>query len=112
MSNEHPAHGNNTELYSRIYISLNAIPAGSVVTYGTLARLTGCGPRQVGRALRTLPKDSKLPWFRVINSRGRISLPAGEGYEVQRWHLTREGVEFKPSGCIDLKSFGWEGSDG
>lgn len=97
----------DNELYPRIYATLNAVPAGSVTTYGAIAKLVGCGPRQVGQALRALPKDSKLPWFRVINSSGRISLPPGSGYEVQRERLEQEGVEFNLKGRVNLRRFGW-----
>ena len=102
----------NSELYSRIYATLDAVPAGFVTTYGTIAKLAGCGPRQVGQALRALPKDTKLPWFRVINSSGCISLPPGYGYEVQRERLEQEGIEFNLKGRINLRRFGWHLADG
>lgn len=96
-------------IYPEIYAVINAVPAGKVVSYGAIAKIVGCGPRQVGYALRALPQDTKLPWFRVINSSGKISLAKGQGYETQQQLLEQEGVEFNLSGRIDIKRFGWHG---
>ncbi len=96
-------------IYPEIYAVINAVPAGQVVSYGAIAKIVGCGPRQVGYALRALPQDTKLPWFRVINSSGKISLPKGQGYETQQQLLEQEGVEFNLNGRIDIKRFGWHG---
>jgi len=98
----------NSELYPKIYATINAIPAGSVTSYGAIAKMVGCGPRQVGYALHALPKDSKLPWHRVLNHAGKISLPAGSGYIKQRALLEQEGVEFSLKGRVDIKRFGWQ----
>lgn len=97
----------SSDLYPQIYALVNEIPAGHVATYGQLAEMVGCGPRQVGYALHALPKDTQLPWFRVINREGRISLPPGEGYDRQRQLLELEGVEFDLKGRIDLARFAW-----
>ena len=98
----------DSELYPKIYATINAIPAGLVTSYGAIAKMVGCGPRQVGYALHALPEDSKLPWHRVLNHAGRISLPPSAGYERQRTLLEQEGVEFSLKGRVDLKRFGWE----
>lgn len=74
---------------------LAAVPPGKVTTYGDLAKAAGFKTysRQVARVLKQLPRDSKLPWFRVINSQGRISLPAGsDAFDKQKHHLLEEGV--------------------
>ena len=61
---------------SRVFTALAEVPPGTVVTYGQLARLAGLpnGARQVGRILGNLPRDTQLPWHRVINAAGKISL--------------------------------------
>ena len=71
------------------------IPPGKVATYGQLAALVGfpSHARLVGRTLRNLPADSKLPWFRVVNAGMRISLTGG-GAARQRRLLEAEGVTF------------------
>lgn len=81
----------------RIWQVVAAIPKGSVATYGQVANLAGMPShaRLVGRTLSELPKDTKLPWHRVINASMRISLRSGStGHNLQRSRLEGEGVEF------------------
>ena len=62
-----------------VYQIVAAIPHGKVSSYGTVARLAGY-PRHarfVGRLMSQLPKDTQLPWHRVLRSDGHIALPAG-----------------------------------
>ncbi|PHS60917.1 MAG: cysteine methyltransferase [Thalassobium sp.] len=98
-----------SDFYERLYTALAAIPAGRVVTYGQLAALAGRpgGARWAGRVLSQLPKDTQLPWFRVINAQGRLSFPVGSAAALrQQGLLVREGIEFSDSGRINLKRFG------
>lgn len=94
----------------RIYQILAAIPAGSVTTYGDIARLAGSprAARQVGSVLKRLPEGSTLPWHRVINSTGQISL-IGDDLLRQREALIHEGVEVSRDGKIPLKRYRWMG---
>ncbi|MGR6870786.1 MGMT family protein [Pseudomonas sp. HK3] len=78
-----------------IYIALSQVPYGHTVSYGALARSAGFQnhSRHVGRLLKNLPKDTQLPWHRVVNSQGKISLPEGsDSYKEQRARLLSEGV--------------------
>ena len=104
MSNE--AAPNLTE---RICHFVASIPSGMVSTYGTIAALAGNhrAARQVVRTLNTQSQKHDLPWQRVINSQGRISLPAGGPAETQQRLLEAEGVEIDAHGRIDLEVFGW-----
>jgi methylated-DNA-protein-cysteine methyltransferase-like protein len=93
------------------YDVIERIPPGCVATYGQIAALAGLPgyARQVGYALAALPEASAVPWQRVINSRGEVSLrhePGRDGH--QRHLLEEEGVHFGPLGRIDLGRFGWE----
>jgi len=100
----------DADINLRIWQVVSAIPAGRVSTYGAVARKAGLAraARRVGQALRKLPPDTRLPWHRVVNAQGRISLPAGSmSARTQRERLAREGVEFRPSGVIDLNRYGW-----
>ena len=95
----------------RIWQVVAAIPAGRVASYGQVAELAGLGrgARQVGRALRILPGDTRIPWHRVINAQGRISLPTNSrGYYIQKERLQAEGVEFTLAGKIRLQQFRWQ----
>jgi methylated-DNA-protein-cysteine methyltransferase-like protein len=93
--------------YARIYAVVRSIPRGRVATYGQVARLAGLanGARQVGYALHALPEHTAVPWHRVVNARGAISLRGG-GDMTQRILLVREGVLFGAGGRIDLAAHG------
>jgi methylated-DNA-protein-cysteine methyltransferase-like protein len=101
-------------LYRKIWEMVSRIPRGKVATYGQIAALAGQPgqARLVGYALHRLPEGSKVPWQRVVNSRGEISLRARSlvsGAEAhQRWMLEQEGVTFDRLGRIDLKRHGWK----
>ena len=93
--------------YQKIYETVSQIPRGSVATYGDVAERAGLPghARLVGYALAASESDD-LPWHRVINARGRVSLPRGDGRE-QRDRLIAEGVVFGPRETIDLLRFRW-----
>ena len=95
---------------SAICKAIRRIPKGKVATYGQIAALAGNprDPRSVGWVLHGCTQSEKLPWFRVINREGKISLPPGEGYELQRALLESEGVRFDFRDRIDLKEFQWQ----
>ncbi len=101
-------------LYRRIYRLVGMVPPGRVATYGQIARLAGrCSARNVGYAMSSVPPESLVPWHRVINSRGRISVrSAGEPCDAQRQMLESEGIVFGPGEKVDLEVFGWEGPAG
>jgi methylated-DNA-protein-cysteine methyltransferase-like protein len=96
---------------SQIISLIKRIPRGKVASYGQIAALAGNprGARAVIWLLHSSSDKEKLPWHRVINSRGTISLQPGQGYEEQRALLESEGVEFGLQGKIDLKRFQWPG---
>jgi methylated-DNA-protein-cysteine methyltransferase related protein len=99
-----------SEKYQRIYGVVSRIPRGRVATYGQVASLARL-PRQarlVGYALNVLPAGTAVPWFRVVNAQGRISLrSSGMGFdELQAKLLTRERVRFV-AGTIPLDRFQW-----
>jgi methylated-DNA-protein-cysteine methyltransferase-like protein len=96
--------------YHRIYRVVRHIPRGRVATYGVVARLAGRpgAARTVGWALSALGEESDVPWWRVLNASGRISLGARDhAVVVQRALLLREGVKFAPGGAVNLSLFGW-----
>jgi methylated-DNA-protein-cysteine methyltransferase-like protein len=101
-------------LYRRIYAAVRKIPRGRVSSYGRIAKLVGsCGARQVGYAMAALPDGSSVPWQRVVNHKGEISLRrSGDGELRQRRLLEAEGVLFSLRGRIDLKVYGWPGLKG
>src|SRR5690625_1298857 len=89
--------------FTKNVISLiQSIPYGHVATYGQIAKAAGNGraARQVARILHSMSDKYQLPWHRVVNAEGKISLTASE----QREMLEMEGVEFSLHGSIDLNN--------
>ena len=97
--------------YDSIWKSVQKIPYGRVATYGQIAREAGMEShaRLVGYALHAIPRGLEIPWHRVINSSGRISLP-GLSARRQKALLEKEGIQFSPAGKENLKVFQWTGS--
>ena len=101
---------NSEPLYSRIYKIVKRIPEGYVATYGQVASLAGLPgqARLVGYALNALKDGTRIPWHRVINAKGKISIrstPGGDTY--QRHLLEDEGILFDSNGTISLERFLW-----
>ena len=97
--------------YARVYAVVRRIPRGRVATYGQVAALAG-RPRHarlVGYALHALPDRTTVPWHRVVNAEGRISVrrTAPAAGLTQRLLLEREGVRFDARGRVSLERFGW-----
>ncbi|MDE0513824.1 MAG: MGMT family protein [Gammaproteobacteria bacterium] len=95
--------------YATIYHWVRRVPEGKVATYGQIAGLAGkCSARQVGYAMAALPDGSGIPWHRIINGQGKISLRTGsEGHHLQRILLEAEGIVFSADDTIDLIIYRW-----
>ncbi len=102
-----------------VWLIVRQIPPGSIATYGQIAALIppppgmslqdyrAWGARWVGSAMAACPDD--VPWQRVVNSQGKLSLRPGGGYEIQHQLLEQEGVTFDERDRINLKRHQWEG---
>ena len=105
------------DISAAVWRVVAAIPPGRVCTYGDVAARAGYPrhARAVGRILKHLPADSSLPWHRVVNAQGRISLPVeSESHRRQRERLEAEGLRFdvggnigKNAGRISLSVYRW-----
>jgi methylated-DNA-protein-cysteine methyltransferase-like protein len=98
----------------KIWQTVLAIPAGKVACYGQIADLAGLPGRArlVGQALAAVPikgwQGQTVPWYRVINAQGRISLAAdSENFARQRDLLQAEEVVVRGA-RIKLKDFQWQ----
>ncbi len=93
----------------RVIKIIQKIPAGKVATYGQIASLAGNNKaaRQISRILHSSSGKYDLPWHRVINSQGRISLRSGDGLEMQKAILESEGIQII-NDRIDLAIFQWK----
>ena len=100
--------------YLAIYKVVKKIPHGRVAMYGQIAALAGMprAARQVGYALRATPDNIKIPWHRVVNAQGRVSMRLrgwqSGGDDLQKILLEAEGVEFDETGKMNLKRYRWE----
>ncbi|WP_337008110.1 MGMT family protein [Pantoea sp. AS142] len=92
----------------RIWQIVAAIPPGRVATYGDVALLAGSprAARQVGGVLSRLPEHTTLPWHRVVNRHGTLSLQ-GDRLLRQRDALETEGIEMSDDGKLDLETYRW-----
>lgn len=100
------------QLYERIYAVIRTIPPGKVASYGQIAQIVGgCSARMVGYALAALKENitgEEVPWQRVINAQGRVSVHGdGVGNAIQEELLRQEGVEFDAQGRVDWVVVGW-----
>jgi methylated-DNA-protein-cysteine methyltransferase-like protein len=117
---------NATEFFETVWKIVRLIPAGQVSTYGQIASMIPppdgvepgdydrLGPVWVGKAMNAVSfkDDRTIPWQRVINSQGGISLPEGSRVAAdQKTRLQNEGVRFGKSEKVDLNAFGWDGPD-
>jgi len=89
--------------------TIKKIPRGKVATYGQIAAVAGNprAARLVVWLLNSSSQKDKLPWHRVVNSKGQISLKPGHGYEIQKVMLLKEGVKFDDKEIIDFDRFLW-----
>jgi methylated-DNA-protein-cysteine methyltransferase related protein len=97
--------------------AVRSVPAGRVTTYGRVAEAAGRpgAARAAGAVLRALPEGTNVPWWRVVDRRGEITIPrSGHADALQRALLEAEGVRLSDAGRIELERYGWsqhEGSD-
>ena len=102
----------DVDWYRNVWKVVSEIPSGHVLTYGEVARLAGLprAARRVSQALRRAPRDMELPWHRVINSQGKISIPEdSSAWKMQKDRLEKEGVVFL-NGKVNLDQFGYRGA--
>jgi methylated-DNA-protein-cysteine methyltransferase-like protein len=104
--------------YEQVYAVARRIPKGQVTSYGRIAAMLGApnAARAVGYALRALkdrqgdPTYDDVPWQRIVNSQGRISIVNREfGAQLQAELLRSEGVVVSEELSIDLDVYLWPG---
>lgn len=106
-----PPPSSQTMTHEMIFAVVRRIPPGRVATYGQVAALAGFPrhARQVGYALSALHVDAPVPWHRVVNAQGAISMRAGGagGAMLQRMRLEQEGVLLR-GGRVRLAEYRWD----
>ena len=112
MSGQDDTSLREASVYERIYAITCQIPPGRLASYGQIAAIEGRSTaRMVGYAMAATGAR-RVPWQRVINSRGTVSERRhGGGTSRQRALLESEGVAFDRRGRVDFDLFGWAGPD-
>jgi methylated-DNA-protein-cysteine methyltransferase related protein len=112
---------NPKEFQAKVWALVRLIPKGKVATYGQIAsfiqsppgydpkNFASFAPRWVGGAMASCPEG--IPWHRVVNSQGMISLRGAGGGKLQKELLLNEGVQFDEKDRIDLRKYRWTGPD-
>ncbi|PJJ27192.1 MGMT family protein [Lacrimispora celerecrescens] len=97
-----------TQFTEEVLVIIKGIPYGRVMSYGRVARLAGNtrGARQVVRILHSMSEKYNLPWHRIINSKGKISITDKRYAAFQRELLISEGIEVSEDGYIDISTYG------
>ena len=100
----------NESFSQKVKSIIKKIPTGKVATYGQIATYAGNprASRQVAWILHSSSRKDNLPWHRVINSKGRISLPHNGGYETQKELLEKEGIAFNEDDKINFDHYLWQ----
>jgi len=94
----------------RIWATIRGIPEGKVASYGQVAEIAGVprGARQVGYALRHLPRGHDVPWHRVITASGKIAfLEGSDAFREQSRRLQEEEVAIL-KGRVDMGKYRWQ----
>ena len=96
-----------TPFTERAIAIMKSIPAGQVMTYGQVAELAGNkrAARQIVRILHSMSNKYDIPWHRVINAKGEISIKDEEGKFTQKEKLTAEGITVMHNGKVSLVNY-------
>ena len=88
---------------------IQSIPKGKVVSYGQVAAYIGIprAARQVGWILRSLEDGVSMPWWRVVNNTGRISIEVNlhNDKELQKKLLQQEGVAVNEDYILNIEKY-------
>ncbi|GEM_PF-667446 len=96
-------------LFFRILEIVKNVPYGKVSTYGQIASIVGISDaRKVGFALSSLKEGQQVPWHRIVNAAGKISLKDPLSAEYQKKLLEAEGVVFREDDSVDLSRYLWQ----
>lgn len=90
---------------------VSQIPKGKIASYGFIAILAGKprGAREVGWILFSISPDSNIPWWRVINSKGFISIKNSMiSKKFQKEMLEKENIYVDNKFMVDLKKYHWK----
>ncbi|MBI2414429.1 MGMT family protein [candidate division WWE3 bacterium] len=99
-----------TKFKENVIKIVSKIPYGKVMSYGQVALCASFprGARQVGWILNKLnyEETKNLPWWRVVNNEGRISIKNSEYLPPeQKQKLEAEGLKIKKDLTFDINNY-------
>ncbi|MEX0895914.1 MAG: MGMT family protein [Patescibacteria group bacterium] len=101
-----------THFQTQVLQRVRTIPSGRVVSYGQIAASIGTprAARQVGWIMRSLGKTSDMPWWRVINNQGKISIKGNIEHDArsQKKLLEAEGVVVADDFTLDIEKYRYQ----
>lgn len=89
---------------------VNRIPYGHVASYGQVALYCGVprAAREVGWTLNTMENTIEVPWWRVINTKGQITIKGSEFTpDFQKKLLESEGIVVNPDFTLEMEKYRW-----
>lgn len=100
---------NTNDFKQSVIAFVKKVPKGKVVSYGQVAGACGHprAARQVGGILRALDEEVGVPWWRVVNNAGVISIKgswvATKG--MQKSLLEKDGVVVSKNFTLDIGKY-------
>jgi len=92
-----PLNQNGTEHQLKVWAALSEIPAGTVLTYGELAKKIGSSARAIGNACRNNPLPIVVPCHRIVAASdigGFSGTQSGVLLDIKRDLLCHEGLAY------------------
>lgn len=98
---------NKNRFFEKVYLVVRGIPHGKVMSYGQIALFLDMprGAREVGWALSRVSDYDRVPWWRVVNNKGRVSIKGKYTAEEQRQLLMQEGVKVYKDLSFDIEKY-------
>ncbi len=97
----------NDNFFKMVYQVVRGIPLGLVMSYGQIAQELDMprAAREVGWALSRVRDGDIVPWWRVVNNQGRVSIKGKYSAEEQRQLLIQEGIEILDDFTFDIEKY-------
>lgn len=104
-----------SEFKQRVIAVIQHIPYGTVVSYGQVAVMIGAprAARQVGWLLNSSEGSIDLPWWRVVNNVGYLSIRGTNASDktLQAKLLRAEGIEVSDDFHLDMQQYRFRPDD-
>lgn len=96
--------------YLRIWKTVNAVPTGSVSSYGHIADLAGLPGRArlVGKSLGYIPEKMQVNWHRVLRANGQLAFTKGSEQAAQQTGLLQSENVPVFNNKVKMKVYAWQ----